>query len=537
MPGLPAKETVIVVHGTFSGTAPGAAPGWYAPDQTFDRQLGQALEARGSTARCWRHLQRGEDYFHWNGANDWLSRSKATARLRQELRRLCAQGWTVHLVGHSHGGNVIIDAITDDLGRIEPWFSGRVALLGTPIYRDSAAFSNRLASLSTRWSVASLVAWTVVLYLSARHVDVPAAFALGSPTQYWALVVGVILGTAAAVLLFRGVQSFISRNRFRYLWLLKLLPLSASAPDGGLRWSPAFVLINSRFDEAYRSLSGLPQGANPLIGAGARAKGGFTSNLRVVVESGRSSLSALIANTLGTHHVGALTTIGVTSILVALLWQTALSTLSPAPLSIPGTSLVFWMVVTTIAVTACFFDRFVVFPGIVLTEGLSALWRGLVGFMALSFDGRIKDAVWGFIASLSLGLNGAPQRVADISVSLRFEALAPEDCVYLELPREVVSGIIEAQKGRLSEIQEILYRKAATWSPTALREELESVDFPLVHTAYYRDPECIQKMADWMCEPIVQEFDGRSKVQTTRPQGQSVRRAPECAPGGVRRTK
>jgi hypothetical protein len=519
MPGPPAQETVIVVHGTFSGKVPDARPGWYAPGETFCKQLDKELEARGSSARCWQHLQSGEDYFHWDGANDWLSRFKAAAQLRQQLQLLRDRGWTAHLVGHSHGGNVIIDAITNHYGRVESWFCGRVALLGTPLYRESPAFFRRRQTLTTRWTVASLVAWGVLLYVSARQVDVLAGFAHGTSTEYWATAVSLVLGMATVVLVVRVVTWLTSKYLWLYLWtqlwMMRLLPSRAFAKKSEERWSPPFMLINSQFDEAYRSLSGLQQGANPLISTESPSKSGFASNVGAVAESGWSRLATLIGSTLDTPHAGALTATGAASVLVLLLWKTVLYQLSPAPLSTPGLSLGFWVVVTTIVVAACFLARLVFLPGILLTEGLPAMWRGLASFAALSFDVRIRKSVWASMKSLGMGLSGAPQRVEDIIVSLTFDESDPEDCVYVELPEDIVSGVTQAQKGRLTEIQEILYRRRATWSPTHLREELESVDFPLVHTAYYRHSECIQKIADWMCEPRVKELDGRLKYMTT----------------------
>lgn len=515
-----AKETVIIVHGTFAGKGADDAPGWYAPDETFCKELDKELESRGSVARCWQHVPPGADYFHWDGANDWLSRFKAAARLRQELRRLHAQGWTVHLVGHSHGGNLIIDAITTHLGRVESSFTGRVTLLGTPIFRDAAAFSERQRTLARRWSVAALVGWTLLAVLSARDIDVLAAFALHSPTEGWAAIVGLILGVAALVLLVRVIRGVGSS----YTWFrTNFLPTGVRRNEE--RRSPAFMLINSSFDEAYRSLSGLPQGANPLIGADqrstdSRARSSFWSHLAAVSESGQRRLSTLVAKTLATEHAGAVTAVGVAVVLVLLLWRPVLTSVATGPLSTAGESLGFWVVVAAVMVAACFFDRFVFFPGIALLEGMSTIWRALVGLASLTFDVRIRNSVWGYVKSLSLGLSGAPRRVEDVTVSRMFETFDAEDCVYLELPAEIVDGVIQAQKTRLAEIQEILYRKAAIWSPTHLREELEAVDFPLVHTTYYREPECIQKIADWLCEPVVKELDGRVKYRTSRSMGE-----------------
>jgi len=209
-------------------------------------------------------------------------------------------------------------------------------------------------------------------------------------------------------------------------------------------------------------------------------------------------------------------TVGAASMFVLLLWRPVITAVSSGAVSASGLSFAFWLVVTAIVAAAVFFDYLMLVPGIALTEGLATVWKGFVSLLVLSFDVPIRNAVWGFLKSLGLGLNGAPQRAEDIAVSLMFEPSDPEDCVYLELPEEIVSRVTETQKSRLIEVQEILYRRSAVWSPTQLREELESVDFPLVHTTYYRDPECIQKVADWTSEKVGEpKLDGQLKIPTT----------------------
>src|SRR5262245_23964794 len=98
MPATPTRETIIVVHGTFAGNPSGPDPAWYAPGGSFCAALDVELANRGSIARCWAHVQPGDEYFRWDGANEWLSRLKAGIRLREEIRRLHADGWRVHLV-------------------------------------------------------------------------------------------------------------------------------------------------------------------------------------------------------------------------------------------------------------------------------------------------------------------------------------------------------------------------------------------------------------------------------------------------------
>jgi hypothetical protein len=184
-----------------------------------------------------------------------------------------------------------------------------------------------------------------------------------------------------------------------------------------------------------------------------------------------------------------------------------------------GASLAVWVAVTMMAIAALALDYFLLLPGIIVTETLPALGSALKGYFSLALDATIRRWVWELTQSFALGQNGAPESAADIDVRLGFSDADAEDCVYLELPEAIVTRVVDAQKGRLGEIQEILYRKAVSWSPSALREALEGSDFPLVHTAYYREPECVQKVAAWLCEPVVEELDGRTKRLTTVPRG------------------
>lgn len=92
------KETVLIVHGTFSGPVEGK-PSWYEPGNLFCRQLDEQLAAKGSSARCWSHLDefgdelkrragRDTPYFSWSGRNSWIDRSAAAKQLWAEIEYL-----------------------------------------------------------------------------------------------------------------------------------------------------------------------------------------------------------------------------------------------------------------------------------------------------------------------------------------------------------------------------------------------------------------------------------------------------------------
>jgi len=122
--GIIGMETIIVVHGTFAREGQ-----WWQPGGDFCKKLDQQLETKNHPARCWEHLKlekqiKGE-MFSWSGDNSQISRMYAASKLQSYLSDLMSQ-WeksshhseeryhnlAIHLVGHSHGGNVILDALT-----------------------------------------------------------------------------------------------------------------------------------------------------------------------------------------------------------------------------------------------------------------------------------------------------------------------------------------------------------------------------------------------------------------------------------------
>ena len=82
-----AKETVIIVHGTWAAPHPGPSL-WYQPVSSaprtiagFTARLDAALEERGSPARCWAHCTQDEPIYQWSGKNHWIERTHAASAL------------------------------------------------------------------------------------------------------------------------------------------------------------------------------------------------------------------------------------------------------------------------------------------------------------------------------------------------------------------------------------------------------------------------------------------------------------------------
>ncbi|HWJ19649.1 MAG TPA: hypothetical protein VNR65_13070 [Geobacterales bacterium] len=137
----PTKETVIIVHGTWAAPKleEPAKRRWYEPvddrpgDEPFPTKLDTALQERGSPARCWKHCTQDDQIFHWSGDNSWIARTRAASELADYVAKLRNEGWCCHIVAHSHGGNVLVDALSQLMAPsnfVEP--RGNLATLGTP---------------------------------------------------------------------------------------------------------------------------------------------------------------------------------------------------------------------------------------------------------------------------------------------------------------------------------------------------------------------------------------------------------------------
>ncbi len=108
---------IILIHGTFATNAE-----WTQPESLFRRELALAL---GGT--------RAIDVlpFAWNGANRHIDRRKASLQLRRliMLKQNEQPDSSIYLIGHSHGGNIALQAARHFAA--EPRLAG-VVTLATP---------------------------------------------------------------------------------------------------------------------------------------------------------------------------------------------------------------------------------------------------------------------------------------------------------------------------------------------------------------------------------------------------------------------
>jgi hypothetical protein len=134
------KLAVITVHGT-GDTAPGPdGDKWFQNGSSFAGRLKDGLGARGLDAEIIPHL--------WSGANSANAREIGARKLAKKVRELSRKGRDVHVIGHSHGGNVANDAacmLGWSLKQRKPKLSS-VTTVGTPFFRTHVTTSERLGA-------------------------------------------------------------------------------------------------------------------------------------------------------------------------------------------------------------------------------------------------------------------------------------------------------------------------------------------------------------------------------------------------------
>lgn len=145
MAGERQKIAIVTVHGTGdTAPEPDGEPGgskWFQTRSAFIGRLKDRLAGRGLDADVFAHL--------WSGANSASEREKGAQSLAGKIKRLSRKyRGRVHVIGHSHGGNVANDAAV-----ILNWSEQQrrrklssISTVGTPFFRAHATLSDQLGA-------------------------------------------------------------------------------------------------------------------------------------------------------------------------------------------------------------------------------------------------------------------------------------------------------------------------------------------------------------------------------------------------------
>jgi hypothetical protein len=532
------KETVLIVHGTFSAPSPGN-PRWYEPDSAFCRELDEQLAKRGSAARCWAHLDecgqelltlagRKTAYFSWSGNNSWYDRLIAAKQLKAELSFLHAHGWQWHIVAHSHGGNVALEVFNLDNARGE--LSGNAVLLGTPILSyslEKGSFGRELRSYFTPFigsdeppvpgkepgflhvtlGVAiSLAIWALISLTDGVPAhELPGALLVGSKI-FWLV--------ACTLIVLAGFGFWYIRFKAT-IWVEVLTGMQQFAIETGVViFAPRTLFISTDKDEAYCFLANVIKTANPW------ANRPFT---KVAISSWFQAVRQRAGELDAIHYPWA----GMRS----AFWLTAIIAASMVLLRLffePGEELpwILRLLVTCLLLLGA--SLLLVMPGKTLAtlaapsrfaEAVLLLVGAVSEWIAMRYARR---SAWKTLQALALGLSGSPYRLRDVSVAQRPDPKFGRGAFLYEPLAKSAEDMALAERIRFG--HDVWHR--AMQSPNADFWQIErwpeaigmmASDANLVHTVYYRHPDVIYQIARHLArnrDELLKERTSRMEAET-----------------------
>ena len=498
------KETIVIVHGTFAAPEDGRTQ-WYQPvdgaasRDGFIARLDAALGARGSPARCWAHCTDGAPIFHWSGDNDWVARTNAAAALRDYVAALAKQGWRCHIVAHSHGGNVVAEALgSSSAGPDEP--PGRIVTLGTP-FMDT--MSPMLKSVEGRRKIADVVSWAGVIFMLLGLALINLAFLLNDSSSFIAVVDVLVL--AGVAWLIRRRNQHAARSEARR---------GARATDPGML--PQLLAIGSVMDEPWQMLHYLRNAndplriqSNPLRYALAAVRSNISNRSDIARIRGAKSFDDFAGTT-----KTALWALQVFTFLTGLIgvgsWYTYRYLDTDAGMfSGALTILVVGLLVLCVFVLLSLVAFLTISLGIGFYSAYVSPFRWCVRrllclgsiFTALATY-MVRRRAWPMLQAIAMGLEGYQYKLPDVRQE---PALACVGTVkYEPLPKAAEDRALAMRSdwiGRhLGDVSQTFASVAVKSADlTSLLRAVEA-DQTLVHGAYYTDDACIARIADWIAD-------------------------------------
>ncbi len=227
----------IVVHGSFARALRWWRPG--AGEPTFADRLEGALARRGVAGSVWKPaLEAGwsPEAFAWSGRNRHEDRLLGGRTLAIQLNALAetleateAAPLIVNFVAHSHGGNVVLEA----LPRLAPIVrAGRVVLLGTPLltFRPTLRIVRLAVALLLAFVVVSLAVFVMGTFLVPGVFDWMCSLLRLCTTESGAGMGWLVLLAAGLVMAY-GWIFVVLGWLVDVAWRVLLFPLTALGKD------------------------------------------------------------------------------------------------------------------------------------------------------------------------------------------------------------------------------------------------------------------------------------------------------------------
>jgi hypothetical protein len=497
-----AKETVIVVHGTFAAPQPGAHR-WYHPAEGasaangFTAKLDAALQERGSQARCWAHCDHADQGFYWSGENSWVARTQAAVELGNYVLDLRNRGWCCHIVAHSHGGNVVLEALPQITTPLPSSASlGTIVTLGTP-FMDTTSPILRSINRNRRFLIglSQITVACVWFILLPAVILVNEGFTLSN-------IIGTLITVLAPPIGF-ALFSFMRKRRAE----LNLDP-PAQAPL-------KFLAIGSLMDEPWQLLYHMRNTPN-LMPLETNIIGYLISSMRSHVSRSQQIARIYRAKSYRDLKLVPNLFLAITYLMFLMVLFSVLFTIYEAiDMTIRYEFGAGWTLLLSSFVWTAFaiqvlgsFVLVLLFTTMFGTEFYSAcfapfrwcLYRlGAINFRVIATY-VVRSRGWSVILAIAMGLEGYRHPLPLIE---QHPSSVP-GVKYENMPK---GAELRALAMRGEWINRHLENAAQTFSKLVLTSAdisllLRSIeaDQTLVHAAYYTDDECIARIADWITE-------------------------------------
>lgn len=158
------RVAIITVHGTGDSQPGPEGEKWWQRGSEFSGWLIEELAARGVAADIHPLI--------WTGANSATAREEASRALDKHVRKLTKDYDNVHVIGHSHGGNVANEAAV-----LLNWRGGRadkksardrlrsISTVGTPFFQSDVSPGERFGAYG--FGLMALVSAALIVFLFA----------------------------------------------------------------------------------------------------------------------------------------------------------------------------------------------------------------------------------------------------------------------------------------------------------------------------------------------------------------------------------
>jgi hypothetical protein len=243
--------TIITVHGTFAAPTvadPNGGPApelqWWEKGSVFEKDMRDLIDARDGELNFLP--------FPWAGDNSEVERRDAGERLTEVMRELEAKSEPYCIVGHSHGGSILSDALLSNAARRRPLANlKRWITVGTPFLklRKELWLLTRLSLMRKVIFVASmmLLLMFIVNVLASQLGGERTLFGASFP-RVW-IATGV-LASLPALVFYVALHWLDSRSLLNYHRRIT----KRARNNFGPRWLP----LSHPDDEAIQGLALLP---------------------------------------------------------------------------------------------------------------------------------------------------------------------------------------------------------------------------------------------------------------------------------------